>query len=203
MIHKQSLISGKDKTIPSPFKSKLLTQDSSDSQTQRKRKYTLNEIQAAHLKYVRILIPFDLDLKKFFLPAEELEMYDTKDYIQSTIDKFNNLNEFHIHEDYETRGVSLAVAWTIFLLIHIILGYLNFCLWTMTFCNILVFIALAKFQLIVHVCISEKFKNISNKIQLTRIKAILEKESTSEYCRSRSYVWALGEMGYWLEIRKG
>lgn len=182
--------------------SRLAIDDIVESSVYKKRKYTINVRPSSDLKFLKVLIPFDLDLKKFYLAPEELEIYDVKDYIQSTIDRFNKKAEFHIHVDYESSGFCRIVSWFVFILAQLICLYLTLCLWTMTFFNVVFLAILIRITISSHRKIGEKFRNISNKARLLKIKLILEKENKTDYCRYRKYIWILGDIGYWLEMRK-
>ena len=169
----------------------------------KKRKYTLNVKPSTDQKFLRVLIPFDLEIKKFYLPPEELEIYDVKDYIQQTIDRFNTSPEFRIHEDYQGHGIARFLSWILFLIIHLLFGYLNLCLLMLTYGNIILIVILFKLHVNFQTFVSNIFKNYYNKNQLKCIKDILIKENETEYCTYRKYTWSLGEVGYWLEMRKG
>lgn len=166
------------------------------------RKYTLNIRPTIDQKYLRVLIPFDLEQKKFYLHPEELEIYDVKEYIEQTINKFNEMPEFRIHEDYEVRGCSYIMSWIVFLLIHGIFGYVTLCLVVMTFFNIVIFVFFFKVHMIMNNFVTQKFRNFYNKTQLRKIKQILDEENDTQYCKYRKYTWILGEVSYWLEMRK-
>ncbi len=190
---------------------KLRTNDRSKNETNaqvqdsikiKKRTYTLNVRPSPDQRFLRVLIPFDLEIKKFYLPPEELEIYDVKDYIQQTIDKFNNMKEFHIHEDYQGRGIILILSWILFLVFHLSFGYISLCILTLTYCNLILVLFLIKLHVKFQSFVNDFFKKYYNKVQFVKIKLILDKENESEYCKYRKYTWTIGEVGYWLEMTK-
>lgn len=168
----------------------------------RKRNYTLNVRPTTDQKFLRILIPFDLDLKRFYLSPDELSIYDVKEYIQQTIDKFNSMEEFKIHIDYKAKGINFIFNTLVLLITNLVVFYILVCICSATFFNIVVIIYLVNTQILIHKILKGIFKNYNNKIQKQKIKNILEIENNSEYCKYRKYNWILGEVCYWLEMKK-
>lgn len=168
----------------------------------KKRKYTLNVRPSEDNKYLKILIPFDLEQKKFFISKEELEIYDIKDYIQRTINKFNSMEEFHIHEDYKGTTFALMLKWFLILIFHICIGYCNVCLLQMGCFNIVFFAFLLNIHYLFNILVLNIFRRYFNKVQLKRLRSILNKENETEYCKRRKYTWDLGESGYWIQMNK-
>lgn len=170
--------------------------------TVKKRNNTLNVRQTRNNKYLKILVPFDFDLNKFYLSPEDVNIYDFKDYLEEALDSFNSMKEFKIHLDYKATGFRKFLHICFFLFIHIIFGYLTFCLWHLLFFNLVFLMTIVKLHLRFHDYTTSWFTNINNREKIKDMKKILLLENKKELCINKKYTWTCGDHGYWLEMQK-
>lgn len=151
---------------------------------------------------ITIFIPFDFEINRFFMSPEDLNIYDFKNYLQNTLNTFNSMKEFQIDKDYQATGIRKFFHYSIYFLIHLICGYLTFCLWQLLFFNLVLFITIIKFHMKFQSFTSNIINDINNKEKIRKMKEILKKENSKEICRNYKYTWCCGEHGYWLEMIK-
>ncbi len=168
----------------------------------RNRQYTLNVRKGKDNRNVTFLIPFDMDLNKFFLPSEDLRRYDLKGYLEKTLENFNLMKEFQIHLDHEMTQCKRFLFYLFFIIVHLIVGYIAFCIWHLLFFNFVLFVTLIKFHMKFHEFTNDWWSNINKKQKIKGIKEILQRENETEICISNKYTWSCGDNGYWLEMTK-
>ena len=110
------------------------------------RRPTLH-IRSNFNRNISFLIPFDMDRKLFFISNEDISGLDLCNYLQATLNKFNERPEFQIHIADQMKGFPYFLQWLFFIIIHLLFSYLTFCVWHLLFFNLVLLMTLVKLHI--------------------------------------------------------
>jgi hypothetical protein len=166
------------------------------------RQFSINCRPTQDNKFYKVIIPYNFDLKKYWINKKEIEFYENKRYLEKKLVELNDNPTFNIDKIFEPRmGQKLCLYLpTIFL--AILTAYLA-----------LILIAFFSFNpVIIYTIISWFVKGLKSlmmfkfilfeKFKIKEIHKILDEENKSPFCVEHKLKWILGMSGYWLEVQK-
>jgi hypothetical protein len=166
------------------------------------RQFSINCHPTKDNKFYKVIIPYNFDLRKYWISKKEIEFYENKMYLEKKLVEFNDNPAFNIDKLFEPKlklKICLYVP-TIFLSLIVI--YLA-----------LILIAFFSFNPIILYTVSTWIKKGFNslkmfkfllfeKFKIKEIHNILKEENNSKFCAENKLKWILGKSGYWLEVQK-
>ena len=165
------------------------------------RQFTIN-FMAFNKNFNKLIIPYDFDLKNYFIKKEEIDFYEYKDYVADTLDRFCKDPVFNIEKKYKPKGFEKFLLFIPNFIMLLVILYVFIFIAFLTYCNpailFISFIILKKGYSSLRI-MRFIFKE---KAKIKEVKRKLEMENNSPFCIEKKINWALGDSGYWIELVK-
>ena len=166
------------------------------------RQFSINCHPTKDNKFYKVIIPYNFDLKKYWINKKEIEFYENKKYLEKKLMELNDNPAFNIDKIFEPKFRQKLCLYMPTVLFSIIIFYLA-----------LIFIAFFSFNPIIIFTVFTWFQKgfsslqmfkfiLFEKFKIKEIHKILNEENESSFCVEQKLKWILGKSGYWLEVQK-
>jgi len=166
------------------------------------RQFSINYHPSKDNKFYKVIIPYNFDLKKYWINKKEIEFYENKKYLERKLVEFNDNSAFNVDKEFEPelkQKLCLYLPTTILSFIVIYLAIIMVCFFS--FNPIIIYT--------VYTWIKKGFRSLQmfkfilfEKFKIKKIHKILDDENNSKFCVEKKLKWILGKSGYWLEVQK-
>jgi len=166
------------------------------------RQFSINCRPNKDNKFHKVIIPYNFDLKKYWINKKEIEFYESKKYLEKKLMELNDNPAFNIDKVFEPKlGQRLFLYMPTLLLSIVVLYFALIFTAFFSFNPIIIFTLFTWFQK--GFSSLQMFKFILfEKFKIREIHIILNRENESPFCVEHKLRWILGKSGYWLEVQK-
>lgn len=205
--NRSTLIEGSDSSLNNPnfvLEEKNSERDKEIYTYERRigRQFTINIHPSKENGFIKVIIPYDFELKRYDIKLKEIEFYENRRYLLKKLNLFNAEPAFNIEDVYKPIGcqklyIYLPVFIFFILAIYIALVVVS----VLSFNPFVIYVTFNWIRKGYNSLRMFKFI-ILEKLKMKKINRILDNENKSEFCTNNKLQWTLGQSGYWLEMKK-
>lgn len=153
-------------------------------------------------KFDRIIVSYNFKKNSYFIPDNELDGYENKEFVLNTLYNFNNKPLFKFDSLYNPTCSERMIFLIPVIIIFILIIYLLYALTIICTLNpLIIYIAYLCIKIVLNL-IKKWRNNLYEKFKKKAINKEINETNNSENCISRKIQFKLGLSGYWLEIEK-
>lgn len=166
------------------------------------RQFSINCHPTKDNKFHKVIIPYNFDLKKYWINKKEIEFYENRKYLEKKLVEFNDNPAFNIDKIFEPKLKQKIYIYLPTIVFSLIVIYLAIILISFFSFNPIIIYTISNWIVKGYNSLQMFKFLLFEKFKINEIHFILKEENNSEFCVENQLKWILGKSGYWLEVQK-